>query len=68
MARTPAHNDRMTRKELDIGDSDLSLDPSGMLDDPDEGDLEPEDPETRAPDPLDPRADDAKTPCAVPRP
>lgn len=48
MSRTPPPNDGMTRKELDIGDSDLSLDPVGLLDDPDgeEEEIEvlPEDP------------------------
>lgn len=48
MSRTPTPNDGMTRKELDIGDSDLSLDPGGLLDDPvaEENEVEvlPEDP------------------------
>ena len=48
MSRTPTPNDGMTRKELDIGDSDLSLDPGGLLDDPeveeDEVEVLPEDP------------------------
>lgn len=49
MSRTPPPNDGMTRKELDIGDSDLSLDPAGLLNDPVEEDEEIDElPETPA--------------------
>ncbi len=43
MARSPKPHDGMTRKELDIGDSDLSLDPVGLLDDPDDDETEVDD-------------------------
>lgn len=65
MSRTPPPNDGMTRKELDIGDSDLSLDPVGLLDDPEgeEQEIEvlPEDPAEMLDRCLDPNRKDGDT-------
>ncbi|BDA85254.1 hypothetical protein Sa4125_27960 [Aureimonas sp. SA4125] len=61
MSRTPTPNDGMTRKELDIGDSDLSLDPIGLLDEPEreeeEVDVLPGDPAEMLDRCLDPARD-----------
>ncbi|GGD17047.1 hypothetical protein [Aureimonas glaciei] len=68
MSRTPPPNDGMTRKELDIGDSDLSLDPGGLLDDPDgeaeEIEVLPEDPAEMLDRCLDPKPDTGDMPGA----